>query len=147
MLKYLLRKDICPIEVVTKQGSILDKLSASEQLIRHRWPLDLLNESDDKEPFDVGLVASFGQLIDEDTVRKFKYGLFNVHPSLLPRYRGSSPIQAAIGGGMCRQPNTCTLEPSRKRLIFSTIHSDLILDQGEKTQTQQHCPYVKLKSV
>jgi len=50
----------------------------------------------DNGAFDIGLVASFGHLIDPKTVSKFQHGLFNVHPSLLPRYRGSTPVQAAV---------------------------------------------------
>ncbi|KAG9510789.1 Sphingosine-1-phosphate phosphatase 2, partial [Fragariocoptes setiger] len=48
---------------------------------------------------DIGMVVSFGHMIDESTINSFSKGIFNVHPSLLPRWRGSSPIQKAILAG------------------------------------------------
>jgi len=45
------------------------------------------------------VVASFGQLLKESTLRVPEYGCFNIHASLLPRHRGASPIQAAILSG------------------------------------------------
>lgn len=92
ILKHLIDRSICPIEVVTRSGTILDHYSAECRLKRYRWPLIV----DGEQEFNIGLVASFGNLIDKYTVNRFHYGLFNVHPSLLPQYRGSTPIQAAI---------------------------------------------------
>lgn len=96
VLKHLLERRLCPIQVITKSHSLLDKFSAQKQLIKYNWPHDI--ETINNGP-NIGLVASFGSLIDETTVNKFKYGLFNVHPSLLPKYRGSTPVQAAIFNG------------------------------------------------
>lgn len=45
---------------------------------------------------DVGIVASFGKIIPKNVLRVFPYGLINIHPSLLPRHRGPTPIQTAI---------------------------------------------------
>lgn len=47
----------------------------------------------------VGITASYGEIIPRETIDKFKYGILNIHPSLLPRYRGPSPLQAAILNG------------------------------------------------
>ena len=43
--------------------------------------------------YDIGIIASFGYLVPNSIISKFKYGVINIHPSLLPKYRGSSPIQ------------------------------------------------------
>jgi methionyl-tRNA formyltransferase len=48
---------------------------------------------------DVAVVASFGQIIPQRVLDLYKYGMINVHSSLLPKYRGSSPISAAIANG------------------------------------------------
>lgn len=48
---------------------------------------------------DLGVVAAYGKIIPESVIKKFKYGILNVHPSLLPKYRGASPIQSAIAAG------------------------------------------------
>ncbi len=45
---------------------------------------------------DVSIVASFGKIIPKNILKVFPFGLINVHPSLLPKYRGPSPIQGAI---------------------------------------------------
>ncbi len=45
---------------------------------------------------DVGIVASFGKIIPKNILKVFQFGLINIHPSLLPKYRGPTPIQNAI---------------------------------------------------
>lgn len=99
VLSYILNKRLCPIQVVTRAGSLLDNYSHENHIIRHRWPLESKNFNN-SDSFNIGLVASFGHLIDENTINQFKYGLFNVHPSLLPKYRGSTPVQTAIKEGV-----------------------------------------------
>jgi methionyl-tRNA formyltransferase len=42
------------------------------------------------------VVAAFGQILPTEVLTLPKFGCLNVHPSLLPRYRGASPIAAAI---------------------------------------------------
>ncbi|CAF0774603.1 unnamed protein product [Brachionus calyciflorus] len=46
--------------------------------------------------FDVGVCASFGHLIPSRLINLFPYGIVNVHPSLLPRWRGAAPIIYSI---------------------------------------------------
>lgn len=48
---------------------------------------------------DVFVVAAFGQIFRKNILDIPKFGLINVHASLLPRWRGASPIQAAILAG------------------------------------------------
>jgi len=45
---------------------------------------------------DVIVVASYGKIIPEYILNSSKYGAINLHPSLLPKYRGPSPVQTAI---------------------------------------------------
>jgi methionyl-tRNA formyltransferase len=45
---------------------------------------------------EIIVVASFGQLLKEEILGLPRSGCFNVHSSLLPRWRGASPINAAI---------------------------------------------------
>ena len=47
----------------------------------------------------LGIVADFGLIIPEQTLKSFAYGTINVHPSLLPKYRGPTPVQNAILNG------------------------------------------------
>ncbi len=45
---------------------------------------------------DVIVVAAFGQILRQNVLDLPRYGCVNVHASLLPRWRGAAPIQAAI---------------------------------------------------
>ena len=45
---------------------------------------------------DVIVVAAFGQILKNDVLEMPRYGCINVHASLLPRWRGAAPINAAI---------------------------------------------------
>lgn len=59
---------------------------------------DFVLELTGYEP-DIIVVAAFGQILSESVLNMPKFGCINVHTSLLPRYRGASPIQAAILNG------------------------------------------------
>ena len=48
---------------------------------------------------DLGVVASFGALIPQKVINWPKKGLLNLHPSLLPKYRGPTPVPTAILNG------------------------------------------------
>lgn len=48
---------------------------------------------------DIFVVAAFGQILSEEILNMPKYGCVNIHASLLPKYRGSAPIQWAIING------------------------------------------------
>ena len=43
-----------------------------------------------------GVLASYGKIIPQSTISLFNPGIINIHPSLLPIYRGPSPIESAI---------------------------------------------------
>jgi methionyl-tRNA formyltransferase len=46
--------------------------------------------------WDLFIVASYGKIISRRTLDLPKHGTLNVHPSLLPKLRGSTPLQSAI---------------------------------------------------
>lgn len=48
---------------------------------------------------DVIIVAAFGQILRQSVLDLPRFGCVNVHGSLLPRWRGAAPIQAAILAG------------------------------------------------
>ncbi len=49
--------------------------------------------------YDLFIVASYGKIIPEEILNLAKHGTLNVHPSLLPKYRGPSPIESALLDG------------------------------------------------
>jgi len=48
---------------------------------------------------DIVVVAAFGQILPQSVLDIPVHGCINIHPSLLPRFRGSSPVAAAILAG------------------------------------------------
>jgi len=53
----------------------------------------------DKVDADLGVLAAYGEIIPGTVIKSFKYGILNLHPSLLPLFRGASPVQGAIASG------------------------------------------------
>ncbi|XP_036788230.2 methionyl-tRNA formyltransferase, mitochondrial [Manis pentadactyla] len=79
------------LEVVTvpspsPKGLPVKQYAVQAQLPVYEWPDVGAGE------YDVGVVASFGRLLSEALILKFPYGILNVHPSCLPRWRGPAPI-------------------------------------------------------
>ncbi|KAG2226466.1 hypothetical protein INT45_014210, partial [Circinella minor] len=54
---------------------------------------------DNRDGYDLGVVVSFGYFVPSDIIHGLKKGAINVHPSLLPKYRGAAPIQHTILAG------------------------------------------------
>lgn len=48
---------------------------------------------------ELGVVAAYGQVIPADVLRLPAFGMLGLHPSLLPRYRGSAPVAWALLNG------------------------------------------------
>lgn len=48
---------------------------------------------------DIMVTCAFGQILSQEILDIAKYGVINVHASLLPKYRGSAPIQYSIING------------------------------------------------
>jgi methionyl-tRNA formyltransferase len=51
-------------------------------------------------PAQVGILVAYGKIVPQSVIDNFKYGIINIHPSLLPKYRGSTPIETAILDGV-----------------------------------------------
>lgn len=62
---------------------------------------DFLDKMAELKP-DVILVAAYSRLIPQSLLDLPRLGCINLHPSLLPRYRGAIPVQAAIMNGDTR---------------------------------------------
>ncbi|XP_063046674.1 methionyl-tRNA formyltransferase, mitochondrial [Engraulis encrasicolus] len=76
------------LEVVTlTHAAPVWKYAHRHQLRVHDWP-----DVDVQGRFDVGVVVSFGCLLKESLIKQLPLGILNVHPSLLPRWRGPAPV-------------------------------------------------------
>ncbi len=49
-----------------------------------------------KGTYALGILAFYGGIIPTSLIKRFRYGILNIHPSLLPQYRGPSPVQETI---------------------------------------------------
>lgn len=58
---------------------------------------------------DVAIVVAFGQIFPRELLEIPPHGCINLHASLLPKYRGASPIQAAVAAGETRTGVTTML--------------------------------------
>jgi methionyl-tRNA formyltransferase len=60
---------------------------------------ECLAPSIDKLEWDAGVVVAYGGLIPPWLLAEPRFGFVNLHPSLLPRYRGAAPVERAIMNG------------------------------------------------
>lgn len=74
----------------------IDKWAHEHKVDTYYQSSDLLKAGYDAE---VGVLAAYGEIIKKEVIDLFPKGILVVHPSLLPKYRGASPIQAAIAAG------------------------------------------------
>ena len=83
----------------------LTKIWAQENRIDFIQPTSLKNLSESEnqkitsQAFDFFLVASYGKIIPQAILDLPTHGTLNIHPSLLPLYRGSTPIESTILNG------------------------------------------------
>ena len=80
--------------------AVLDKHFEVVFHARTRDDLDEVRKLKSQNPEIHGVLASFGVIIKPDLLELFEpEGILNIHPSLLPKYRGASPIESAILAG------------------------------------------------
>lgn len=95
---------------------------------------------------DIFVVAAFGQLLSQEILDMPKFGCLNIHASLLPKYRGASPIQHVILDGeeksgvtiMQMNAGLDTGDMLYKKCVviedtdtFETLHDKLMVIGGE----------------
>ncbi len=86
---------------------------------------------------DLMIVVAYGQIIPKEILQIFKFGTINVHPSLLPKLRGASPVQSVILNGENKTGVTIMLmdEKMDHGPILSQIELPLT---GEETNMDLH---------
>lgn len=77
------------------------KTLAQQHSIPVWQPTDIRAIADDIKALGpvTGVLVSFGRIIPVSIIDLFTPGIINLHPSLLPRYRGPSPIESSIKHG------------------------------------------------
>ena len=74
------------------------RLAREEDLALHQ-PERIGEVAGEISAHDALVVAAYGQILRPDTLYAAPLGAWNVHASLLPRYRGAAPIERAIMAG------------------------------------------------
>ena len=68
------------------------KVAKKYQISNIKYQIDIRNLKLEIRNFDLCLVYAFSHIIPKDLLSVPKLGFWNIHPSLLPKYRGPSPI-------------------------------------------------------
>jgi methionyl-tRNA formyltransferase len=58
-----------------------------------------LKEKISQHQTELAILAAYGKIIPQEIIDLFPKGILNLHPSLLPKYRGPTPIESAILNG------------------------------------------------
>lgn len=82
------------------------------------------------EPADVAVVAAYGLLLPSRILKAPKYGSINIHPSLLPRWRGASPIEHTLLYGD-KKTGVCIMEVAPK-LDAGDIYAQQVINVDEE---------------
>ena len=56
---------------------------------------ELIKKIKDLKP-DIAVLVSYGKLLKSNVLDLIPHGIINIHPSLLPKYRGTTPIETAL---------------------------------------------------
>ena len=86
-----------PVKVVAQKLGL--QVLQPEKLKGNKEFLDSLNTKYLIQNTDLGIVVGYGKIIPPEIFNLPKHGTLVIHPSLLPKYRGPSPVQSAILNG------------------------------------------------
>lgn len=85
------------------RGNKIVQPAVKKFAIEHNIPVwqperlkNIINDIKNITPQPIGVLVSYGKIIPQTIIDLFRPGIINVHPSLLPKYRGPSPIESAI---------------------------------------------------
>lgn len=86
------------------------------------------------ENIDISIVVAYGKILPEVTINTPKFGTINIHYSLLPKYRGASPVESAILNG--DKETGVSIQQMRYKLDSGPIIADKIIEIGN-TETKE----------
>lgn len=84
---------------------------------------------------DVAVVVAYGLLLPEEILNGTKFGCVNIHPSLLPKWRGAAPIQRTIMAGDTESGITIIKMDKGLDSGDMIYQEKIILDKQENYQT------------
>ena len=95
------------VDKINKRGKKIEYLPVKQYAIDKNIPIYQPNSLKDEKTKniikelnpDLIVVVAYGKIIPKDIIDMPKFGIINVHSSLLPRFRGAAPINAALMAG------------------------------------------------
>lgn len=72
-------------------------LEVAELAAEHNIPV--LYEFSTELKSQIAVLAAYGKIVPKSVIDHFEYGILNLHPSALPKYRGSTPLESVILDG------------------------------------------------
>src|SRR5919107_1784075 len=81
----------------TERTPVAELARAHDLLLRQ--PESISEISDELSNYEALIVAAYGQILHPETLYAASEGAWNVHASLLPKYRGAAPVERAIMAG------------------------------------------------
>ncbi|KAJ3158309.1 hypothetical protein HDU86_003018 [Geranomyces michiganensis] len=96
-------------------------------------PLFPFKIPESSNPFTLAVVVSFGYFLPRRVIASFPDGALNVHPSLLPKYRGAAPLQHTILNDD-RESGVSIIELDNKRFDVGRILKQTCIDVAPKTR-------------
>ncbi|HBB56515.1 TPA: methionyl-tRNA formyltransferase [Patescibacteria group bacterium] len=88
--------ELTPPPVKNKIENLEYGIKSKIKIIQPEKLIDLPLGGETVKPFDLFIVADYGKIIPRSILDIPKFGTLNAHPSLLPKFRGPSPIQSFI---------------------------------------------------
>ena len=80
-------------------GNVFTTSSQADEPRKAIFQQENMRESKNIPQADLNIVVAYGKIIPEDIINLPKFGSINIHYSLLPKYRGASPVESAILNG------------------------------------------------
>lgn len=101
----LAREDIEICALVLPQAHVRKPFPITVQAQKHGINIRQVQKGSELLPIikelkpELGILAAFGRLVPENAINAIPAGIINVHPSLLPKYRGTTPVESALLNG------------------------------------------------
>lgn len=112
---YFVSALICQEDKPQGRKGVLTPCEAKEMALRHNIPVysphrirkehEFLKDID----YNIILCIAYGQIIPDDVLKSAPLGSYNLHGSLLPKYRGAAPMQRALMDGE-KETGVCLME-------------------------------------
>jgi methionyl-tRNA formyltransferase len=111
-LQILINNNLIPTLVITNpdrpQGRGMELMPTPVNILANKYQIPILSPEKINDAFiaelskysiDLSVVVAYGSILPESVINFPKFGTLNIHYSLLPKYRGASPVESALLNG------------------------------------------------